>query len=77
MENRETIADFCDQHGRSMPVGQFHVYRQEEFGCDNTPLLQTMFDRFFPGIDGGVEAAKAPFRKHVPVRRKQRSWCCG
>jgi AraC family transcriptional regulator, transcriptional activator of pobA len=38
MKNRETIADFYDQHGKAMPAGQFQVYRQEEFGCDSTPL---------------------------------------
>jgi NAD(P)-dependent dehydrogenase (short-subunit alcohol dehydrogenase family) len=32
--------------------------------------IQTpMFDRFFPGEDAAAEAAKAPFRKHVPAGR--------
>jgi len=44
MKNRETIADFYDQHGKVPPTGQFQVYRQEEFGCDSTPLTANRRD---------------------------------
>ncbi|HEY0609673.1 MAG TPA: helix-turn-helix domain-containing protein [Chitinophaga sp.] len=44
MKSKETIADFHDLHGKTMPAGQFHIYRQEEFGCDNTPLSSNRRD---------------------------------
>jgi len=44
MKNRETIADFYDQHGKTIPVGQFQVYRQEEFGCGSISLSDTRRD---------------------------------
>ncbi|HEY1165631.1 MAG TPA: helix-turn-helix domain-containing protein [Chitinophaga sp.] len=44
MKQKESIADFYDQHGKVMPAGPFQVYRQEEFGCDSTPLTANRRD---------------------------------
>jgi AraC-like DNA-binding protein len=44
MKNKETIADFYELHGKTMPAAQFHIYRMEEFGCDNTPLTANRRD---------------------------------